>query len=642
MTRHWSYRTRFVLMASLCLVPLLLVLVYVIQESLNESREKTIENEVAIGEVIAKNVAQALDENVVVLTDIASVESVRSLSQEQAQATIGQFLRARPSLYGIMLISADGREIVATSGNLDPEQVLPRLQSDLDTLFTVGEPTITGLLPPAVSEGSGTVGLIVPVRSDPADTSADAEPGVPVAALIGLLNVERLGRSFTSAFSIAQTDTLAAVVAGDQVIISQTNTDQTSEAIVSEMAAPISAAVGGRRSTLTYQVNSEERLAIFAPVEYTGANWAVVVSNPAPTVSGESRDFVVRALVALGLAVIVTLVLAMLLGELVSQPIRKLTTQTAAIAHGDYSRSVESAGTGELVSLSEAVGEMADRLTTQVRDLDAARIEVAAQAERLRDLLRRTVRLQEDERRRIAGDIHDAVSPLITGALYQTRAIQLGSGNGHGHGHGNQSVDAEHGASERDAENLTAINELLERAMDELHAVIFALRPPDLDDLGVEAAIERYVDQIDRNGLPCQFEVVGEARRLSPEARLAVYRIVQEALHNALRHAHADAALVRMEWTEDLLRVTISDNGSGFDPDQAAHATSLGLLSMRERAASIGASFIIASQPGDGTLVVIERPHGQTVTVDGVEGATEQISGSGWSIAAAPMGATGT
>ncbi len=624
-------------MASLCLVPLLLVLVYVIQESLDESREKTIENEVAIGEVIAKNVSQTLDENVVVLTDIASVESVRTLNPEQAQITIGQFLRARPSLYGIMLVSADGRQLVTTSGNLDPEQVLPRIQSDLDTLFTVGEPTITGLLPAAVSEGSGAVGLIVPVRSDPADTSAEAEPGVPVAALVGLLNVERLGRSFTSAFSIAQTDTIAAVVAGDQVIISQTNTEQTSEAIVSEMAAPIAAAVTGKRSNLTYSTtDGEERVAIFAPVEYSGANWAVVVSNPAPTVSGESRDFVVRALVALGLAVIVTLVLAMLLGELVSQPIRKLTTQTAAIAHGDYSRPVETAGSGELVALSEAVGEMADRLTTQVRDLDAARIEVAAQAERLRDLLRRTVRLQEDERRRIAGDIHDAVSPLITGALYQTRAIQLGNGNGD---HG---ATGENGTSERDAENLIAINQLLERAMDELHAVIFALRPPDLDDLGVEAAIERYVDQIDRNGLPCQFEVVGEARRLSPEARLAVYRIVQEALHNALRHAHADAALVRMEWTDDLLRVTISDNGSGFDPDQAAHATSLGLLSMRERAASIGASFIIASQPGDGTLVVIERPHGQTVTVDGVEAAAEQISGSGWSISAAPMGATGT
>src|SRR5690606_33460951 len=152
-----------------------------------------------------------------------------------------------------------------------------------------------------------------------------------------------------------------------------------------------------------------------------------------------------------------------------------------AIAQGDHSKTVEVEGPGELAGLSEAVGEMADRLTTQLRDLDSARNEVAQQAERLRDLLRRTVRLQEDERRRIAGDIHDAVSPLITGALYQTRALELGV-----------SASAPEPDLPDQSENLASISGLLERAMEELHSVIFALRPPDLDDLGVEAAIERY------------------------------------------------------------------------------------------------------------------------------------------------------
>ena len=143
--------------------------------------------------------------------------------------------------------------------------------------------------------------------------------------------------------------------------------------------------------------------------------------------------------------------------------------------------------------------------------------------------------------------------------------------------------------------------------MAELHDVIFALRPPDLDDLGVVAAIDRYVHQINRTGLPCELEVVGPQQRLSPEGRLGVYRIVQEALHNALRHAHADEAVVRMEWLEDRLRVTIRDNGSGFDPEQATNPTSLGLLSMRERAAAIGGTLEIASRPGTGTAVIFER-----------------------------------
>jgi signal transduction histidine kinase len=233
-----------------------------------------------------------------------------------------------------------------------------------------------------------------------------------------------------------------------------------------------------------------------------------------------------------------------------------------------------------------------------VRDLEAARAEVELQAERLRDLLRRTVRLQEDERRRIASDIHDAVSPLITGALYQARAVRLTS-----NGNGNGQSDGSH-----DNESLNAITDLLERAMAEIHDVIFALRPPDLDDLGVVAAIDRYVQQINRTGLPCQLEVVGEQHRLSPESRLGIYRIVQEALHNALRHADADEAVVRLEWGEDLLRVTIRDNGSGFDTEQEARPASLGLLSMRERAAAIGARLEIASRPGDGTVVILERP----------------------------------
>jgi two-component system, NarL family, sensor histidine kinase DegS len=155
---------------------------------------------------------------------------------------------------------------------------------------------------------------------------------------------------------------------------------------------------------------------------------------------------------------------------------------------------------------------------------------------------------------------------------------------------------------------LDEASDLLQQSMEELHNVIFDLRPPDLDDLGVVAAVDRYVQQINRTGLPSQLEVVGEQRRLSPEVRLGVYRIIQESLHNALRHAHADEALVKLEFLDDRLRVSVRDNGSGFEPESAMRSTSLGLLSMRERAAAIGADLEIVSRPGAGTIVVLERP----------------------------------
>jgi signal transduction histidine kinase len=180
--------------------------------------------------------------------------------------------------------------------------------------------------------------------------------------------------------------------------------------------------------------------------------------------------------------------------------------------------------------------------------------------------------------------------------------LLLENGNGPGHTNGNGNSESEQ------TEGLSATSELLEQSMDELHNVIFALRPPDLDDVGLEAAVERYVNQINRTGLPSELEVTGEIRRLSPEVRLGIYRIIQEALHNALRHAHADEALVKIEYRENELRAPVRDNGSGVDLESAGRTMSLGLLSMRERAAAIGADLDIVSRTGAGTIVVLRRP----------------------------------
>jgi signal transduction histidine kinase len=303
-----------------------------------------------------------------------------------------------------------------------------------------------------------------------------------------------------------------------------------------------------------------------------------------------------RSIAAVAAAAFFTLALGALAAELLARPLRELQAQADALAQGDFTpREPVQSGSSEIARLSEALGETASHLGEQVRDLEQAREAGEAQAEQLRELNRRTVRLQEDERRRIAGEIHDAVSPLITGALYQTRALRLGTPD-----------DPGFSLSRRDSA-LDGISDLLSRAMEELHAVVFALRPPDLDDIGVVAAIERYIAQVQRSGLNVHLEAAEEPPPLTPEVRLAIYRIVQEALHNALRHAAADEAVVRFEIVEDTLRVTISDNGAGFNPQHSARPSALGLLSMRERAAAIGATFAVMSRPGDGTTVMIER-----------------------------------
>jgi signal transduction histidine kinase len=389
----------------------------------------------------------------------------------------------------------------------------------------------------------------------------------------------------------ARGDTLIAVVADGQVVATQ-GADPAVNTLASTTIPPLS--TSGPEAHVYVDQNGKERFAVYAPVP--GSTWGVLVTHPSPAAYAPNQAMVTRSIAAVAAAALVTLALGALAAELLARPLRELRLQAEALAHGDFSpRELVQTGSSEIADLSAALGETARHLGEQVRDLEQAREAGTAQAGQLRDLNRRTVRLQEDERRRIAGEIHDAVSPLITGALYQARALRLGTPD-----------DPSRTSARRDS-TLDGIGELLSKAMEELHGVIFALRPPDLDDIGVVAAIERYIEQVQRSGLNVHLEAEEELPPLTPEVRLAIYRIVQEALHNALRHAAADEAVVRFDIIDDVLRVTIRDNGAGFNPEHATRPTALGLLSMRERAAAIGAAFAVMSRPGDGTTVMIER-----------------------------------
>ncbi len=610
-TRRWSLRTRFVATALACLLPLLGVVLYVLEQSLEHSRDQLVDAEVVVGDVVARGLTGTLEDNQDVLEALAATDEIRSLDPGQSTQILTQYLLARPSLYGLFVVDATGAG-VATAG-VGPEAVRADIQSALERTIGLGEPGVSGRLTVPEGEASDVIAITVPVQARGEDvgvqaTGSDGQPvggnGQAVGAVGALLSVERLESTF---FPFARGETSITVVTEGQVIASRP-AEREGDNLTARLAEPIALAVAGDAGQFSYEdATGAERLAVYTPVEFLGAKWAVLVSNPSPTTYGPNRSLLQNGLAALAAAVVATLLLAVSLGEVTARPLRRLTAQAAALARGDFTQRIEPAGGGEIRSLSAAFRTMEDRLADQMRDLEAARTERETQAVELRDLHRRTVRLQEDERRRIAAEIHDAVSPLITGALYQARALQMANGS------------AEAAARQ---EGLGAVGDLLERATKELHGVIFDLRPPDLDDIGVVAAIERYVNGVQRTGLTCRLEVIGEPPSLPPEVRVGIYRIVQEALHNVVRHASADEAMVRLETLdrpetgERLLRVAIRDNGIGFDPERAVRPTSLGLLSMRERAAAIGASFRIVAQPGGGTAVVIERPVTQAAPSD--------------------------
>jgi two-component system sensor histidine kinase UhpB len=135
------------------------------------------------------------------------------------------------------------------------------------------------------------------------------------------------------------------------------------------------------------------------------------------------------------------------------------------------------------------------------------------------------------------------------------------------------------------------------------------LRPPVLDDYGVFAALHWYADQFfAQTGIAVDVRGDEEAARdLPAHVQNALFRIAQEALNNIAKHAHATDASVSLFSNETTVRLAVSDDGVGFEPEELGQErSSWGLLTMRERAESVGAEFAIESHPGEGTSVVVE------------------------------------
>jgi signal transduction histidine kinase len=162
--------------------------------------------------------------------------------------------------------------------------------------------------------------------------------------------------------------------------------------------------------------------------------------------------------------------------------------------------------------------------------------------------------------------------------------------------------------------------------VDDLHRVIYDLRPSMLDDLGLLPAIRWYAERLSKRGVSVQFEFPETPPDLTPEARIAVFRVVQEALSNVERHARAETVLVGCDVTARELTIEVEDDGVGFDPDEMRQpresGQGLGLLGMRERLALLGGTLTVESQPGKGTRVVIHLPLGaKTLAADRVSEA---------------------
>lgn len=361
-------------------------------------------------------------------------------------------------------------------------------------------------------------------------------------------------------------------LAGRSGTLYLSDTPGSQEHVVAYAPVPVVTA-GGQESTQSLPLRSIQGLG-------SVQTWALVVEEPWGEVASPwLRVSLVAPLVLL--PAVASALGALWLGlRRVIRPLQRLDTQVTALGWGDF-QAVDQpvGGLEEIQELQKAVARMA----AQIR----------AYQESMRGYLDTVMVAQEEERKRLARELHDdTVQDLI--ALKQR-------------------IQAARRRIDQTPEVLDAqfaeLQAMVDDTMTEVRRFSRDLRPIFLEEAGLVAALEALARDAGREDLRVSFQVEGEPRRLAPGTELALYRIVQEALNNVARHADASQADLQVTFADHGVAVRIQDNGIGFVlPERVsglAEAGHYGLMGMQERARLVGAQLTVSSRLGEGTTVEV-------------------------------------
>jgi signal transduction histidine kinase len=376
--------------------------------------------------------------------------------------------------------------------------------------------------------------------------------------------------------------------------------------------API-AVVDGAGHVLAAEGRGEAAADGEACASIAGTAWTVRVTPPSAALAPIDTFRYRSAFIAAALAGVATL-LAFGIAWSIRRPLKSLIGAAERIAAGNLDDPITADSRDEIGRLAGSLEEMRTRLKQSIHGIEAANEEleqrVQARTSELRAvnlelqerertrqrLLRKVISAQEDERRRIARELHDETSQLVA-------ALGIG-------------LDRLAGANPADAGRAAAgvaeLRQLLTRMHEGLHRLIVNLRPSVLDDLGLAAAIQWLAEHhLPRDvAVRCELGDIQDLR-LPPEIEIAVFRVAQEAIANIARHAQAETVLVQGGLNETgRLLIEIEDDGRGFEPQTVdappGDLRGIGLLGMRERMELAGGRIRIDSAPGQGTQVAIE------------------------------------
>ncbi len=352
----------------------------------------------------------------------------------------------------------------------------------------------------------------------------------------------------------------------------------------------------------------EMHVMAFAPL--TVVHWGIAVGGT------ESETFApVRELqddiFAFGAVAFVVIFLATLWGaRLLVRPVKVLTDAAQRMAGGDLAQPVELDSGGEIGALADSFetmrahlqrsdaeirswnDELERRVRQRTRELETVNAHLQHEESERRQLLQHVINAQEEERKRVARELHDETGQALTALLMSLESVEADG--------------RELSAPLR--EQFARTHRLTREALQNLRTIILDLRPAALDDLGLVPAIRRYAaHHLEPLGIEFTIDTQDWPKaRLAATVETALFRIIQEGINNVARHAHARHVRLSLTASAEGISARVEDDGEGFDPN--APREGLGLAGMRERVSLVGGRVEVHSAPGRGTQVQISIP----------------------------------
>ncbi len=582
--------------------------------ALSENTQRTLQERVVLAQMTATYVDALIDNLQGVLTETAG--DANWSNSQSANVSLDQvYHRLGSSVSSAFLVDTSGNVLAAqptASGAKTFQNIAPVIAALNGTAFAVS-PVAQSIDP----FGPGVVAA-APVRN-----SAGAVSG----ALVIILNFTHPNiRAFSNPIGLGSTGYMDLVALDGRILASTRDGRVGGE---SDHGSSLSGMIRDHRQSVSachdchtplYENAPQAEVLAFAPLERV--QWGITVRQSEDEVFAPTRSLQTRIIGLMTIMLAGALVLVYFTTRSVIVPIRALTAATQRIAAGDLDSAIKTPARDEIGVLARSFDEMRLRLKNSTqeiqawnRELDArvrertAAYEAAAKdnarlyaelqhKEQLRgELLRRVISAQEDERKRIARELHDETSQSLT-------ALMVG-------------LDTVNMASAQDLQKankyLQGCKSIAETLLKNIHRLVADLRPSLLDDLGLVPAIAWYGEQrLKPLGIAFGMNENELAVRLPPSVETALFRIFQEAVTNIIRHARATGVTVKLARREGSVILMVADDGRGFDPaalePSDLHGQGLGLRGMQERASILGGEFQLQTASGKGTVITISLP----------------------------------